>query len=309
MRIEWVWWLFGYFVSSVGSERSLSYRYHLESNSSANVVCNGNISVFVNGTLGVRYDVTIGIGSPYPLVGHLTIINLESWFKPWILNTTYNKYPLNTTETFYNVDAENLRRVSQYFYKLGWVKTSLQENHTCNLTNNIPTYEYQVNVNNTDYLTLISSRWQDHLNYTTINSTHFNLTKSNITSIQKYLNTTCIERLRNYTLEPVYTTTMPQNVTTPQHITTTLYTTPPNAITIQDTTQSHTVQTPSFNDTHNVTKHTLNISYVLSQKTNNTTSPWIYAIPMGATATIGAGLYIRKHFTPVKFVYEVWRGQ
>lgn len=303
-----MWWLFGYFVSSVGRERSLSYRYYLESNSSANVVCNGNISVLVNGTLGVRYDVTIGIGSPYPLVGHLTIINLESWFKPWISNTTYNKYPLNTTETLYNVDAENLRRVSQYFYKQRWVKTSLQENHTCNLTNSIPTYTYQANVNNTNYLTLTSSGWQDRLNYTAINSTHFNLTESNITSIHKYLNTTCIERLRNYTLEPVYTTTVPQNVTTPEHAITTLYTTPPNAITIKDTTQIHTVQTPSFNDTHNVTEHTLNISYVLSQKTNNT-SPWVYAIPMGATATISAGLYIGKHFTPVKFVYEVWRGQ
>ena len=306
MRIEWVCLLFGYFVSSVGSERSLSYRYHLESNSSADVVCNGNVSVFVNGTLGVRYNITVGISSSL-LVGHLTIQTLESWFTPWVQNKSYSKQPLSTTETLYNIDSENIHRVSQYFHTR-WIK-SLQENHTCDLTNSTPTYTYQANVNNTNYLTLTSSGWQDRLNYTAINSTHFNLTESNITSIHKYLNTTCIERLRNYTLEPVYTTTVPQNVTTPEHAITTLYTTPPNAITIQDTTQSHTVQTPSFNDTHNVTEHTLNISYVLSQKTNNTTSPWVYAIPMGATATIGASLYIGKHFTPVRFVYEVWRGQ
>ncbi|AKI22885.1 membrane glycoprotein UL142 [Human betaherpesvirus 5] len=306
MRIEWACLLFVYFVSSVGSERSLSYRYHLESNSSADVVCNGNISVFVNGTLGVRYNITVGISSSL-LVGHLTIQTLESWFTPRVQNKSYNKQPLGDTETLYNIDSENIHRVSQYFHTR-WIK-SLQENHTCDLTNSTPTYTYQINVNNTNYLTLISSGWQDRLNYTVINSTHFNLTESNITSIQKYLNTTCIERLRNYTLEPVYTATVPQNVTTPQHATTTLYTTPPDAITIQDTTQSHTVQAPSFNDTHNVTEHTLNISYVLSQKTNNTTSPWVYAIPMGATATIGASLYIGKHFTPVRFVYEVWRGQ
>ncbi|AKI11526.1 membrane glycoprotein UL142 [Human betaherpesvirus 5] len=308
MRIEWAYWLFGYFVSSVGSERSLSYHYHLESNSSADVVCNGNISVFVNGTLGVRYNVTIGTlpASPFSLVGYLTIGYIQWWFRSWIQNTSYSKHVLTNTETLYNIDSENIHRISQYFHTR-WIK-SLQENHTCDLTNSTPTYTYQVNVNNTNYLTLTSSGWQDRLNYTVINSTHFNLTESNITNIQKYLNTTCIERLRNYTLESVYTTTVPQNVTTSQHVTTTLHTTP-RGTTIQDTTQRHTVQTPSFNDTHNVTEHTLNISYVLSQKTNNTTSPWVYAIPMGATATIGAGLYIRKHFTPMRFVYEVWRGQ